>query len=389
MPSSRPHCSQGFLRNLRGSRNRGTRNGRRGTWDRRSILCNCMFGIVVEIDLDTPTCWVWVWVWVKILALDEELNTGLENCVRQRKSFRFAWSGLKSECIKYGGDHLSKAVPPLRKNNRFLSILSFYFSTLNFCNRTLWYIMEFVSDISKILRELMRRARLSPISLNYTNASSSYRLSNPQHPSSFKYFAKCFVSGTCDVPIAHFPQRSKTATWIFSEKKLDGTLDRDIKSTYIVKVTTMRTCFSWNLGFSKSTSWSSSRLSYTVSQTIHLRESPDIFKVLVLDYVCTLQTFDVPVWLSRGITEEFAFNFCVAFLEGGIIAMDHCWVVDIVYRLERETSRFLTLFEVFMEIGDRGQRVDWLWLATDRPSQNVQKRYRQIPFLSPDQGGTI
>ena len=64
---------------------------------------------------------------MKFLALDEELH---ENSVPERKSFRFAWSGLKSECIKYGGDHLSKPVPPSRKTNRFLfkSFILFFHS---------------------------------------------------------------------------------------------------------------------------------------------------------------------------------------------------------------------------------------------------------------------
>src|SRR5271155_1357357 len=134
--------------------------------------------------------------------------------------------------------------------------------------------MEFVSDISKILRGLMRLAQQWHISRNYTNVPSACRLSNPQHPVCFKSFAKYFVSGIFPLPIVDFPQHSRTPTSRLLEKKLDGFLNRDIKSIYIVKVRTMRTCFSWNLGSSKSASWSSSRLSYIVSQTIHLRESP-------------------------------------------------------------------------------------------------------------------
>jgi hypothetical protein len=85
---------------------------------------------------------------VKILPLDEELNTGLENSVRQRTpkilQIRLVRFAIRMHMyLKYGDHHLSKAVPPSLKFNIFLSktfILSLYIEPI--CST-----MEFGSDL--------------------------------------------------------------------------------------------------------------------------------------------------------------------------------------------------------------------------------------------------
>jgi hypothetical protein len=63
---------------------------------------------------------------VKILPLDEELNTGLENSVRQRKSSTVGWSGSKSASIKHRGDHRGNTIPPSLKPNIFSDFTSIF-----------------------------------------------------------------------------------------------------------------------------------------------------------------------------------------------------------------------------------------------------------------------